>query len=200
MPSKIRAARRNRHLFVQTLEVMAKAISAKDIRTKNHSENVSRYAVETARRMGLDDEILETVRIAGLLHDLGLIGVQEEILQKPGPLSAEEKEAVRRHPTIAGTILEPIGDLADVISAVQYHHEHWDGNGYPRGLSGHDIPTAARIIAAAEAFDAMTSERPHAPARTEAEAIQEMLRAAGTQFDPSVVHALVACLGKPGRE
>ena len=188
-----RAARRSRHLFVQTLEVMAKAIGAKDARTWDHSLKVSACAMDIARRMRLEDEAVETVRIAGLLHDLGLIGVREEILQKPGPLSSGEYQEVRRHPLIAGTILEPLEDLKDVIDAIRFHHERFDGRGYPHGLSGDAIPLAARIVAVAEAFDSMTRDRPYAPAMDECHALGELRAAAGAQFDPAVVDALVKC-------
>lgn len=186
--------RRNQKLFLNILQVMAKTLEAKDPYTRFHSENVARYSRRIARQMGFSDQEVELIQIAGILHDFGKIGVAERILNKPGRLNADEFSMVKRHPLIASTILEPVEELGNVLEWIKYHHEHYDGSGYPEGLKGEDIPLGARILQVADAFDAMTSRRPYSEARTREQAIAEMRRLSGQQFDPRVAAAFIDIL------
>lgn len=188
------STKRTQRLFLNVLQVMAKVLEAKDPYTKFHSENVARYARQIARKFGYTGEALELIQIAGILHDFGKIGVTEGVLNKPGALSSPELQAVRRHPLIASTILEPIEELSTIIADIRHHHERYDGRGYPDGLDSEDIPLGARILCVADAFDAMTSARPYHEARSEEEAREELRRCAGSQFDPQVVERLIEIL------
>lgn len=188
--------RRNQKLFLNILQVMAKTLEAKDPYTRFHSENVARYSRRIAKRMGFSDDEVELIQIAGILHDFGKIGVAERILNKPGALTTEEFSLVKRHPLIASTILEPVEELGNVLDWIRHHHEHYDGSGYPKGASGEAIPLGARILQVADAFDAMTSRRPYSEARSRQEAIEEMRRVSGSQFDPKVVETFVDILGE----
>ena len=186
--------RRNQRLFLNILQVMAKVLEAKDPYTKFHSEKVAKYARSIAKRLGFDDEALELIQIAGILHDFGKIGVKEGILNKPGHLDEEEFEAVKKHPLIASTILEPIEELKTVIDDIKYHHEYYNGMGYPSGLKGEDIPIGARILMVADSYDAMISERSYHKAMTKEESIKELSRCAGTQFDPNIAEIFIEIL------
>ncbi|HHN45941.1 MAG TPA: response regulator [Planctomycetes bacterium] len=186
--------RRNQKLFLNILQVMAKTLEAKDSYTRFHSENVAKYARQIARRMGFSDSEIELIQVAGILHDFGKIGVAERILNKPGRLSSDEMKNVQRHPGIASAILDPIEELGDVIEWIKHHHENFNGSGYPDGLAGEAVPLGARILQVADAFDAITSSRPYSQARSREEAIQELRRCAGSQFDPQVVEAFVEIL------
>jgi HD-GYP domain-containing protein (c-di-GMP phosphodiesterase class II) len=148
-----------RDLFLGTLHALTSAIDAKDHYTRGHSERVSQWAQRIARRIGLDEKVVETYRIAGLVHDTGKIGVPETVLLKPGRLTDAEFDQLRRHPQIGYDILSGIAPLADVLPGVLHHHERWDGKGYPHGLKGEAIPQVARILALADTYDAMTSTR-----------------------------------------
>lgn len=178
---------------------MAKVLEAKDPYTRFHSEKVSTLAASIAREYGFADDEVRRIGIAGILHDLGKMGVKEAILKKPGPLDPEERTAVQRHPVIAATILEPIEQLQSAIGFIKYHHEHFDGTGYPEGRRGEEIPLGARIIHCAEAFDAMVSRRSYNTPRTGEQALEELKRCAGGQFDPECVKVLEAVLRKSGQ-
>ncbi|MGD0094707.1 MAG: HD domain-containing phosphohydrolase, partial [Planctomycetota bacterium] len=134
----------------------------------------------------------------GILHDIGKIGIQDSILRKPGPLSKPEREIIERHPAIASLILGPIEQLQSAVGYVKHHHERFDGTGYPEGLAGNQIPFGARIIHAAEAFDAMVGKRAYSAPKSPAQALQELRRCAGTQFDPQVVNSLAVVLQRDG--
>ena len=190
----LRTTRRNQKLFLNILQVMAKTLEAKDSYTRFHSENVAKHSRQIARRMGFSDNEVELIQIAGILHDFGKIGVAEKILNKPGRLSPDETKSVQRHPAIASAILDPIEELGDVIEWIKHHHENFDGSGYPDGLAGGKIPLGARILQVADAFDAITSQRPYCDARTRDEAIAGMKRCAGRQFDPAVVGVFMEIL------
>ena len=173
---------------------LARAVDTRDAFGGSHSERVALLAAKVAARLGVDHNHVELTRLAGSLHDLGKLGVPEEILRKPGPLSATERSVLERHPEIGHRMLESLG-VAPVAEWVLRHHERWDGSGYPDGVAGDTIPLGARIIFVADAFDAMTSERVYGRRRSETEALRELERCSGSQFDPLVVAALAEELG-----
>jgi diguanylate cyclase (GGDEF)-like protein/putative nucleotidyltransferase with HDIG domain len=168
---------------------LARAVDARDVYTGSHSQRVAELAARTARRLGLPDEEVELTRLAASLHDLGKLAIPEEILRKPGPLTEPERIVLERHPQIGFRMLESLG-VDPVADWVLHHHERWDGSGYPDGLSGERIPLGARIIFVADAYDAMISERVYRRRVSPEEAVAELDRCAGTQFDPDVVAAL----------
>jgi diguanylate cyclase (GGDEF)-like protein/putative nucleotidyltransferase with HDIG domain len=168
---------------------LARAVDARDVYTGSHSQRVAELAARTARRLGLPDEEVELTRLAASLHDLGKLAIPEEILRKPGPLTEPERIVLERHPQIGFRMLESLG-VDPVADWVLHHHERWDGSGYPDGVSGERIPLGARIIFVADAYDAMISERVYRRRVSPEEAIAELDRCAGTQFDPRVVAAL----------
>lgn len=181
-------------LYTSTIQALATAIEAKDPYTKGHSERVTKYAVAIAREMGLSSEEVRQILYAAILHDIGKIGVSGDILRKPGALSEEERDFVKKHPEIGAGIISSIRVLKEIVPIVLYHHERFDGKGYPGGKKGEEIPLGARIIAVADAFDAMTSDRPYRPRMTVEQAREEIVRNAGTQFDPQVVEAFLRVL------
>jgi len=194
-----RSTTRNETLFLNVLAVMAKILEAKDPYTRFHSEKVSELASSVAREMGFADDEVRRIGVAGILHDLGKMGVREAILKKPGPLDPQERATVQRHPVVAAMILEPIEQLQSALGYIKYHHEHFDGCGYPEGLKGEEIPLGARIICAAEACDSMLSRRAYSAPKTPAEVVTELRRCAGAQFDPQVIEALVAVMKRSGQ-
>jgi putative nucleotidyltransferase with HDIG domain len=160
---------------------------------ERHSTHVSHLARETARVLALSEAEVEQIDVGARLHDIGKLGIPESILDKRGPLDEDERAFLRRHTVIGERIIGAAGSLAPTASLVRSSHERFDGNGYPDGLSGQQIPLGARIIAACDAYDAMITARPYSPARSPADAIAE-LRGSGTQFDPDVVQALTQAL------
>ena len=173
---------------------LARAVDARDAYTGSHSERVADLAARIATRLGVDREQVELTRLAGSLHDLGKLAIPEEILRKPGPLSETERLVLERHPQIGYRMLESLG-VDPVADWVLHHHERWDGSGYPDGVGGDDIPLGARIIFVADAYDAMTSDRVYRGRLTDDQAIAELDRCSGTQFDPEIVSALAEELG-----
>ena len=173
---------------------LARAVDARDVYTGSHSQRVAELAARTARRLGLPDEEVELTRLAASLHDLGKLAIPEEILRKPGPLTEPERIVLERHPQIGFRMLESLG-VDPVADWVLHHHERWDGSGYPDGLPGERIPLGARIIFVADAYDAMTSERVYRRRVAPDEAVAELDRCSGTQFDPCIVRALAEGLG-----
>ncbi|WP_298268064.1 HD domain-containing phosphohydrolase [Geobacter sp.] len=176
-----------RNLFINTVASLANAIDAKSPWTKGHSERVMRISARIATEMGLPEEMVERVRLGGLLHDIGKIGVIEAVLEKPAILSEDEFPPLRSHPEKGVAILAPIEQLRDVLPAILHHHERFDGSGYPHGLKGEEIPLSARIVAVADSFDAMVSERPYKKGYGIGEALAELRACAGSHFDPQVV-------------
>ncbi len=178
-----------RAMSLGTLHALSAAIDAKDPYTRGHSERVAFLSQLLAREMGMGAEHAERVRIAGLVHDVGKIGVPERILTKVGGLTAEEFAAIKRHPETGYEILKGISLLGDTLPGVLHHHERWDGKGYPHGLRGESIPQIARIIGLADTFDAMSSSRSYRPALPRPLVRVEIARCAGSQFDPAVAEA-----------
>ena len=173
--------------YASTIAVLADAIEAKDAYTRGHCESVMRLAVEVGRRLELKGEKLDEVRYSALLHDIGKIGVPDGILLKPGKLMDEEFLIIQKHPAIGRDLVSRVPTLCRLTDAILHHHEKWDGSGYPDGLAGEGIPLVARIVGAVDAFDAMTTPRPYRNPVSHEEAVTELKRCAGTQFDPQIV-------------
>lgn len=186
---------RRQQLFINTIVALASAIEAKDRYTRGHTERVTNLSLEIGQKLikdgslGLDDRFLENLRIAALLHDIGKIGVPETILNKERSLSPEEWEKMKLHPLIGATILRPIKELEEAIVGIKYHHERFNGQGYPEGLNS--IPLIAAIIAVADSFDAMTTDRSYRKAKSKESALEEIRALSGQQYDPRVVSAFV---------
>jgi putative nucleotidyltransferase with HDIG domain len=180
--------------YLGAIRALAAALDARDPYTAGHSERVSTLAVEIGRVMSLGDEDLDVLRLGALLHDIGKIGIPDDVLGKPAALDAVEFELIRAHPVIGARILRSIPFLAPHLPIVELHHERPDGRGYPHGLSGDAIPLAARIVHVADAYDAITSARAYRPGRLPQEAIAELNRGAGTDFDEACVQALIKAL------
>jgi putative nucleotidyltransferase with HDIG domain len=183
-----------RAAYLGAIRALAATLDARDPYTAGHSERVSAMSVLMGRHMKLSDAELDVLRLGALLHDIGKIGLSDAILRKPGPLTPEEYDQLKRHPGQGARILRQVPFLAPHIPIVELHHERPDGRGYPFGLRGDEIPVAARIVHVADAFDAITSARAYRPARSPAEAIAELQRFAGTEFDPVSVEAIEAVL------
>jgi HD-GYP domain-containing protein (c-di-GMP phosphodiesterase class II) len=173
----------------ETIFAFVRAIDARDPYTARHSEKVAAYAVELARALGLPPACCERIRLAGLLHDVGKLALERTVLHKAGPLSDEEWRQVRRHPELSAHIIGGVAHFATFVAGARHHHERHDGYGYPDGLAGAAIPLDARILAVADAYDAMTSNRSYRPALPHAEAIRRIQAGAGSQFDPACVEA-----------
>ena len=176
--------------YASTIAVLADAIEAKDAYTRGHCESVMRLAVEVGRRLELKGEKLDEVRYSALLHDVGKIGVPDGILLKPGKLMDEEFMIIQKHPAIGRDLVSRVPTLNRLTDAILHHHEKWDGSGYPEGLAGEGIPLVARIVGAVDAFDAMTTPRPYRDVVSHEDALTELKRCAGTQFDPQIVELI----------
>ena len=168
------------------LSVLSGAIEARDPYTRGHSARVTALAEAVARKLGWSEERLASLRLGGPLHDIGKLAVSDEVLRKAGRLDDHELAQIREHPKTGARLMLRIAALRDAIPYVLYHHERWDGAGYPSGKAGEEIPLEARVLAVADAFDAMTSDRPYRRALTHEEALAEVERCAGTQFDPQI--------------
>lgn len=175
--------------YHSTIRALASAIDAKDPYTCGHSQSVAQYSMVCGMVLGLEGEQIRTLETAALLHDVGKIGIDDAILRKPRKLSPAEQGIVRDHPVIGAAIVHDIGSLQEVVELILYHHERYDGSGYPHGISGEEIPLGARIIGVADAFDSMTTDRPYRRALTINEAMSELLRCRGTQFCPQALDA-----------
>jgi putative nucleotidyltransferase with HDIG domain len=174
---------------LQTAERLVAVVDARDAYVGRHSASVGHLVESIGMVLGLDPEALRKLRLAGLLHDLGKIGIPDDVLNSPGPLSAEQQVMMRKHPEIGFELLDGL-DLDPVDSWVLHHHEHWDGSGYPHGLAGEQIPFGSRIILVADAFEAMTTHRTYQRAISVEAAMAELRENSGKQFDPVVVNAL----------
>jgi response regulator RpfG family c-di-GMP phosphodiesterase len=186
-------ARRLEELFLASVQSLAEALEVKDPYTRGHSIRVSQYSVIIASEMGLDGELLRQIELGGHVHDIGKIGVREDVLNKPGKLTDAEYEHIMTHPVVGWRILAPLlGETPVALNIVRSHHERFDGRGIPDRIAGEAIPFEARIAAVADSFDAMTSDRPYRPDGMSMEAaIAEIVRCSGTQFDPQIVTAVV---------
>jgi len=180
----------------EVLDALITAVDNKDRYTRKHSEDVTEYALWIAQELGLSEETMRTLRIGGLLHDVGKIGVPDEILRKPGRLTAEEFDVMKRHPRLGELIVSAIPGMGSIIDAVKSHHERWDGTGYPDRLSGENIPFMGRLLAVADAFSAMTTDRPYRKGLDAARALAEIRAHAGTQFDPVMAEAFIRAFEK----
>ncbi|MCK4777649.1 MAG: HD domain-containing protein, partial [Actinomycetia bacterium] len=178
-------------VFIQTISALSSAIEAKDVYTRGHSEGVVIHSLKLAEVLNLNEEKKETIRIAGLLHDIGKIGIGEGILTKPGPLSSEERTLINTHPLIGANIIKTVKMLKPVVNIILSHHEWHNGKGYPKGLKGKEICMEAKILAIADAFDAMTSKRAYRDALSFKEAVKRIKEGAGTQFDPKLAKEFV---------
>jgi HD-GYP domain-containing protein (c-di-GMP phosphodiesterase class II) len=187
-----RAADENLALFIGSIQMLAGAVDEKDPYTRGHSDRVTRYSLMIAQEMGLDPGFLETVRISAQLHDVGKIGIEDRILKKPGALTPEEFEIMKTHTTKGANILRPVQQLAEMLPGIELHHESLDGRGYPYGLKGDEIPLLPRVIAVADTFDALTTNRPYQQAFDPIEALQKIHSLAGKRLDPTAVAALTA--------
>ena len=181
----------NENLFIHVVESLADAIDAKDNYTKGHSGRVAVYSKEIARRYGYDEKQQEQVFMMGLLHDVGKIGVPDEVINKPGRLTDEEFAKIKKHPGIGGKILGNIKEMPELAAGAKWHHERYDGKGYPEGLSGDDISEEARIIAVADAYDAMTSNRSYRGALPVEAVRGEIEKGKGSQFDPKFADIMI---------
>ncbi len=187
------------HLYTSTVESLALAIDAKDRYTKEHIQRVKGIAVSIAKEMGLAGDDLKALETAALLHDIGKLAVPEHILTKPGRLTDEEFERIKTHPDMGAKILQPVPFPFPVMPAVRSHHERWDGTGYPDGLSGEDIPLGGRILAVADVYDALTTDRSYRPGWPHEQAVQHLKDNAGSHFDPIIVDAFMAVLDRSPR-
>jgi putative nucleotidyltransferase with HDIG domain len=190
------ASDKNRQLFIDSIEMIAAAVDAKDPYTKGHSGRVGQYSVILARELGLSDGEIEKVRIAAILHDVGKIGVEDRVLKKPGLLTDEEFEIMKRHTVMGYDIVRQVKQLAEMVPGIRWHHEALNGKGYPDGIKGEEIPLMARIISVADTLDAMTTDRPYQAAFDFGSALAIVRKQAGAKYDPKVVDALQAAYNR----
>jgi HD-GYP domain-containing protein (c-di-GMP phosphodiesterase class II) len=182
--------------LVEFIFAFAKTIELKDHYTGEHVENTVHYSTELAHKLHLAQEDVENIREASVLHDLGKIGISDKILLKKDKLTKKEFDTIKKHPQIAADIIRPIQFMHDIIPLILYHHERWDGKGYPAGLKGEEIPIGARIISLADVYQALTSNRPYRKAFPKREAIKIIRKGAGTQFDPNIVETFIDMISK----
>jgi len=187
-----RAAEENKALFMGSIQMLAGAVDEKDPYTRGHSDRVTKYSLMVAKEMGADDEFLEIVRISAQLHDVGKIGIEDRILKKPGALTPEEFDIMKTHTTKGANILRPVPQLSAMLPGIELHHEALNGRGYPYGLKGDEIPLLARVIAVADTFDALTTNRPYQKAHDPIEALRIIQNLSGQRLDPKAIAALLA--------
>lgn len=189
--SRIQLATQLETHYTQTIEALVSALEARDPATEAHTGRIRDIATAVAVAMQVPSVVLRSVRLGAMLHDVGKIGISDAILGKPGPLTPDEWAIMRTHPEIGERMLRGVGFLEPILPVVRHHHERWDGCGYPDGLAGAEIPIAARIVSACDAFDAMTSDRPYRVAMAVDDACREINDCGGAQFDPRIVDALI---------
>ncbi|MBZ5545652.1 MAG: HD domain-containing protein [Acidobacteriia bacterium] len=191
-----RAAKENRQLFMESIEMIAAAVDAKDPYTKGHTKRVSQYSVILGRELGLSDDEVEKILISATLHDVGKIGVEDRVLKKPGVLTNEEFDLMKRHTVMGFEIVRQVKQLAEMLPGIRWHHEALNGKGYPDGVTGDELPLMVRIISVADTFDAVTTDRPYQKGRDFPQALEILRKHAGTKYDPIVVDALHAAYTK----
>jgi len=191
-----KSAQENHLLFINSVRMLAAAIDAKDPYTRGHSERVARYSIAIGKNLQLPEKEMRNLRISALLHDVGKIGIDDRILRKPGALSDDEFEVMKQHPAKGAAIMSGVAQLIDIIPGMKYHHEKWGGGGYPDSLEAEQIPMQARIVAIADTFDAMTTNRPYQKAMELNYVVEKIKSFAGTRFDPNVVDAFVRAVGR----
>jgi len=184
---------------LETLEAVSSIVEANDPYTSGHSATVTEIAIKIAQEMGLRAGQLDTLRIAGPLHDVGKVGIPSSVLNKPTGLTQAEWVMIQAHPQVSANVAQQVTAFEAAVPVIRHHHERWDGTGYPDGLKGDDIPLLARILAVADGFQAMASERPYRRARTEEEALAELQKGAGTQWDPEVVKVFLKLRKPPAK-
>ena len=184
-----------RNLFYNTVETLVRAIQARDKYTSGHSARVSRYALLVGERLDLTTKEKHELYLASMLHDIGKIGIPDELLNREGKLTDEQLRQIRNHVNVGASMLKALGEMNPIIPLILHHHEAWDGSGYPDGLAGVEIPLMSRILAVADSYDAMTSDRPYRRAMSGTAAIEEIKRCSGRSFDPTVVDAFLAVVG-----
>jgi HD-GYP domain-containing protein (c-di-GMP phosphodiesterase class II) len=182
--------------YDKTIDGWSRALDLRDKETEDHTRRVTELTLRLAKRMGIPDEEMIHIRRGSTLHDIGKVAIPDSILFKPAPLTAEEWVVMRRHPLIAAEILKPISYLAPALPIPQFHHEKWDGSGYPQGLAGEAIPLAARLFAFADVYDALTSDRPYRPAWTKPETLEYIIKNSGTHFDPDIVPVFIKMMSE----
>jgi putative nucleotidyltransferase with HDIG domain len=192
------ASEQNRHLFMDSIEMIAAAVDAKDPYTKGHSGRVASYSVILARELGLPDEEVDKIRVAAILHDVGKIGIEDRVLKKPGVLTNEEFEIMQRHTVMGYEIVRQVKQLTEMLPGIRWHHEALNGRGYPDGVRGDELPLMVRIIAVADTFDAITTDRPYQVGSEFAKAVEILRKQAGSKYDPIVVDALDSAYAKGG--
>jgi HD-GYP domain-containing protein (c-di-GMP phosphodiesterase class II) len=190
----IESNKKNRDFFMKILRVMAQLLEERDEYTEHHSENVATISCAIAERFDYTPDKLKKLEMAGLLHDFGKRGITDKILNKPSGLTDEEYEIIKRHPSIAQVILEPVQGLEEIIPWIKYHHERYDGKGYPDRIAGKDIPFSARILAVADAYDTMHSKRTYHEPYDDEYILNELVSNKGTQFDPEIVDVFLDIL------
>lgn len=186
--------------FLQVIEMMSLTLESKDHYTSHHSELVASYCEKIAAQLNMPQQEMQTLKAAALLHDIGKIGIPDAILLKPGALTAQEYREVQQHPTVGAAILSRLDSLRDIATVIRHHHERYDGLGYPDGLAGEETVLGARIIAVADALEAMTADRPYRKGRSMDEALAELVRCSGAQFDPAIVRAALSCFANAAAE
>jgi HD-GYP domain-containing protein (c-di-GMP phosphodiesterase class II) len=198
--SRIQLASKLEDHYTKTIAALTSALEARDATTQAHTERIRDLSMALALALRVPPDIRKAVNLGSLLHDVGKIGIADSILLKPGPLTEEEWSIMRTHPTIGERMLKDVDFLAPALQVVRWHHERWDGQGYPDGLREDQIPLAARIVSVCDAFDAMTSDRPYRPALSTETAINELIGAAGTQLDPRCALLLVEVVRSMGMD
>ncbi len=187
-----------RRSATEAFEKIMKALKWRDEYTATHSERVAELSVKIARKLGLSQDEIERIKAAARIHDIGKIAIPDRILLKPEGLSPEEWELMKQHPLIGADIIKDLEVYKDCVDIVKYEHERWDGSGYPEGLKGEEIPLGARIVAVADVYDALRSDRPYRPKLSVEEAVRELRRMRGKKLDPKVVDALIEVLKEEG--
>jgi len=190
------ASERNHQLFIDSIEMIAAAVDARDPYTKGHSRRVSQFSVILAREIGLPEEEVDKIRISATLHDVGKIGIEDRVLKKPGALTQEEFEIMKRHTVMGYEIVRQVKQLTEMLPGIRWHHEALNGRGYPDGVKGDELPLMARIIAVAETFDAITTNQPYQAGSEFPRALEILRKHAGSKYDPIVVDAMESALAK----